>query len=112
MNLPRDQRFKQENILLVGIIPAFEHEPNSLNTFMKPLVKELQLFWNRLFTAQSPKFKLQFKLALMCIACDVPAARKLCGFMGNLGCSRYLKFFPGGFERKNFSGFDRDQWPK
>ena len=22
MNLPRDQRFKQENVLLVGIIPA------------------------------------------------------------------------------------------
>ena len=33
MNLPRDQRFKQENVLLVGIIPAFEHEP-SLYSFV------------------------------------------------------------------------------
>lgn len=117
MNLPRDQRFKQENVLLVGIIPAFEHEPTSLNSFMKPMVAELKQFWSpgvRLFTAESPKFKLQFKLALMCTACDIPAARKVCGFMGhnaNRGCSRCLKFFPGGFEKKDFSGFARDTWP-
>lgn len=94
MNLPRDVRFKEENILLVGIIPAFEHEPPSLNTFMEPLVRELQEFWDpgvKLFTAESPRFKILFKLALMCVACDIPAARKVCGFMGhsaNKGCSR------------------------
>ena len=106
INLPREQRFKRENILLVGIIPAFEHEPGNLNPFMQPLVDELQQFWSpgiRLFTAESPKFRLQFRLALMCVACDIPAARKVCGFMGhgaNLGCSKCLKFFPGGFDKK------------
>ena len=110
MNLPRDQRFKQENVLLVGIIPAFEHEP-PLNPFMEPLVRELQEFWNpgiRLFTAESPRFKLQFRLALMCVACDIPAARKVCGFMGhsaNLGCSRCLKLFPTVSDKKK-----RLQW--
>ena len=115
-NLPREQRFKQENVLLIGIIPAFEHEPTSLNSFMKPLVNVKQ-FWSpgiRLFTAESPKFKLTFKAALMCVACDIPAARKVCGFKGhnaNLGCSRCSKYFPGGFEKKDFSGFERDSWP-
>ena len=50
----------------------------------------------------------------MCVACDIPAARKVYGFMGhsaNLGCSRWLKFFPGGFGGKDFSGFDRELWP-
>ena len=37
-------------------------------------------FWNqgvRLYTAESPKYKLLFKIALMCIACDIPAARNV-----------------------------------
>lgn len=73
---------------------------------MEPLVSELQQFWNpgvRLFTAESPKFRLQFRLALMCVACDIPAARKVCGFLGhsaNLGCSRCLKFFQVDLMRK------------
>ena len=103
VNLPREQR---ENILLVGIIPAFEHEPSSLNSFLEPLVQELKQFWRpgiRLFTTESPKFRLLFRVALMCVACDIPAARKVCGFMGHgatLGCSRCLKEFPGGFDKK------------
>ena len=119
MNLPRAERFKQQNVLIIGIIPAFEHEPDSLNFFLRPLVDELKEFWNpgmRLYTAESPKFRLNFKIALMCVACDIPAARKCCGFKGhtaNYGCSRCKKHFPGGFgERKDFSGFDRHDWPQ
>ena len=33
INLPRNEHFKQENVLLVGVIPAFEHEPDTLNPF-------------------------------------------------------------------------------
>ena len=103
--------------MLVGILPAFEHEPSSLNTFLKPLVDELVEFWNqgvRFYIAESPKFKLLFKMALMCVACDIPAARKCCGFKGhnaNLGCSRCAKFFPSGFGTKDCSGFLRELWP-
>ena len=117
MNLPRSERFKQENILLLGVIPAFEHEPSSLNSFLQPLVSELQEFWAsgvRFYTAESPKYKLLFKMALMCVACDIPAARKCCGFKShnaNKGCSRCAKFFPGGFGNKDCSGFNRSSWP-
>ena len=118
MNLPRGERCKQQNVLIVGIIPSFAHEPDTLNPFLEPLVGELKEFWNpgvRLHTAESPKYKLLFQSALMCVACDIPAARKCCGFKGhsaNLGCSRCLKFFPGDIGNKDFSGFDRDTWPK
>ena len=83
---------------------------------MVPLVQELQEFWSpgvRLFTAESPRFKPKFKLALMCVACDIPAARKVCGFMGraNLGCSQCLKPFPSVNDRKDRSGFNRESWP-
>ena len=117
MNLPRSVRFKQENVIIVGIVPAFEKEPSTLNSFFLPLVNELKEFWTdgvRFNTAESPNYKLLFKAALMCVACDIPAARKCCGFKGhsaNLGCSRCLKYFAGGFGKKDYSGFDRASWP-
>lgn len=50
-----------------------------------------------------------------CCASDIPAAHKLCGFVGhsaNHSCSHCNKFFPGGFsEKKDYSGFDRSSWP-
>lgn len=46
LNLPRSERLKKENILIIGIIPPFEHEPDSLNSFLKPMVDELKEFWN------------------------------------------------------------------
>ena len=56
MNLPRSERFKQENVILVSIVPPFEHEPSTLNSFLRPLVDELKEFWVsgvRLNTAES-----------------------------------------------------------
>ena len=46
LNLPRECRFKQENTILVGLIPG-PHEPShDINTFLKPLVEDLLKFWN------------------------------------------------------------------
>ena len=53
--------------------------------------------------------------ALTCVTCDIPAARKVCGFLGhnaNLGCSKCLKkFHRDRFgDKADFSGHDRDNW--
>ena len=45
MNFPRRVRFKRENVILVGVIPALKSKPSSLNTFLKPLVDELRILW-------------------------------------------------------------------
>ena len=85
---------------------------------MKPLVDELSEFWHsgvRLNTYESPSYKLLFRLALLCVACDIQAARKCCGFKGHSathGCSRCNKSFPGGIGQKDYSGFDRSSWPQ
>ena len=43
------------------------------------------------------------RVALLCVACDTPAARKVSGFVGhsaNLGCPRcYCEFSEGGLAR-------------
>ena len=53
------------------------------------------------------------RCALLCVSCDLPAGRKVCGFLGHgahIGCSRCLKRFSGGIGAMDFSGFDRENW--
>ena len=110
MNLPRSERFKLENVIIVGIIPALTKEPPSLNYFLNPLVTELKALWRgiKIRTFRSPTEGAEIRAAVICCAIDIPAARKLCGFVGhsvNHGCSHCNKFFPGG--EKDYSGLDR-----
>ena len=59
------------------------------------------------------KDEILIRCALLCVACDLPAGRKVCGFLGHsatLGCSRCLKAFPGAVGCKNYSGFNRSLW--
>ena len=53
-------------------------------------------------------------VALLCLACDLPAGRKVCGFLGHsatLGCSRCMKHFCGSVGNMDYSGFNRERWP-
>ena len=50
-----------------------------------------------------------------CLACDVPAARKVGGFIGHRGyrgCSRCLKMFPTEHfgDYNDYSGFEKSNW--
>lgn len=91
--------------------------PKNLNSFLKPLVEKLNALWKwvRLLSSLST-IPLIFKAALLCASSDIPASRKLCGFKGHsaeLGCSRCLKQFPGGFgEKRDYSGFGEQNWQK
>ena len=114
MNLPRAERFKRENIIVVGILPG-PHEPSSLNPFLIPVVAELKELWEdgiEVCHSRSPTVPQKFFAALLLVACDVPAARKLCGFLGHgakRGCSKCKKeFIPGKHfgEKMNFGGFE------
>ena len=85
MNLPRSERFKRKNVILVGLIPSCIKEP-ATNTFVKPLIDELLQAWHDGFNFKSIVDGQQhiYKCALLCVGCDIPATRKLCGFLGNL----------------------------
>ena len=82
LNLPRTVRYKIENILVVGIIPG-PKEPSSLNTYISPLVDELLDLWENGLTINTGVEVANVRAALICAACDIPAARKLCGFLGH-----------------------------
>jgi hypothetical protein len=82
MNLPRDQRFLKEYILISGILPgAKEPSPYQLNCYLKPLVDDLILLWEEGISLTVNGKEEQFYAMVLSIASDVPAARKLSGFL-------------------------------
>ena len=114
LNLPRTLRYKQENIILVGLIRAANEPHHDLNSFLKPLVEDLLKFWDgiELYVA-SMKYQKQIRCALLCVACDLPVGKKFSGFLGynaHLGCSRCYKRFSGTVGSMDYSGFDRSTW--
>ena len=92
-NLPISIRNNPDNIILVGIIPGPTEPHLNLNSYLAPLVDELNKAWTD--GIQVPLNKIEgsmtvtVRLALNCVACDIPATRKACGFLGHratLGC--------------------------
>lgn len=79
MNLPRNERFKTENVILVGVIPGPSEPKLNVNPYLSPLVYERLVLWNdgvQLRHHGSPFVAETFKACLLCVACDIPASRK------------------------------------
>ena len=114
LNLPRSIRFKRENVILFGIIPGPREPSLTINSFLSPLVADLLQLWDGVVLKISDSVNAVFKCALLGVACDLPAARKTCGFLShsaNLGCSRcYQKFSRGFGLRSCYGNFERDVW--
>ena len=115
-NLPRSERFKVENIIVVGCIPGPREPKGNINSFLKPLVDELLELWSGVQLSTDTMFGYtSVRCALSCISADIPAIRKSCGFAGHsatMGCSKCLKKFPcrAFGEKLDYSGYDRERW--
>lgn len=51
-------------------------------------------------------YEVKVRCALVCVACDLPAGRKTCGFLSynaHFGCSHCWKEFPGPVGSVDFS---------
>ena len=113
-NLPREHRFKEENIMLVGVIPGPQEPSLSVDSYILPLVEELK----RSFSEGIPVVScngtsIKIRAMLSCVSCDIPATRKLCGFLSHnakLGCNKCYKQFNVMSKQTDFSGFNRALW--
>ena len=85
MNLPREERFKAENVIIVGIIPGPNEPKGNINSFLQLLVNELIDLWDGVILENSkiPGGMIKIRVALLAICCDIPAARKCGGFAGH-----------------------------
>lgn len=88
--------------------------PRDISSFLYPLVQELLLFWRgdylNVFGYAEPQL---VRGAVLCVACDMPASKKVGGFLGHAarhGCSKCMKEFPGSVGNKDYSGFNWSSW--
>lgn len=82
---------------------------------MAPLVEELKELWDGISVPLCVPIKgnVVIRLAVICVACDIPAVRKLCGFAGHsacLGCSKCKYKCEHQSWGMDFSGYDRSEW--
>ena len=112
LNLPRSLRFKPENIIITGIIPG-PKEPNQtkMNSYLRPVVKELNALFTEGFTIEQGSQVYKIFVALIASVCDLPATAKLGGFLNHnshYGCWKCCKYFPYVEElnRNDFSGIE------
>ena len=115
LNLPRSKRYSSDNVILLGVIPGPKEPELTINSFLEPFVDELLQLWDGV-AMKTHNSAVLVRAALLCVACDIPAARKVCGFVGHnslLACSRCLKVFPteNFGDKADYSGFVREEWP-
>jgi len=114
-NLPRELRFKPQNIITLALLPGpKEVKSHHINHYLAPLVDQLLELWNgvEIPTNESPNGKKN-KCAVIYYSCDIPAARKLCGQISAriacFQCEKHAQF--DARHQPNFGGFsDMDDW--
>ena len=97
---------------VAGIIPGpKEPKQHQMNSYLRPLIKELNSLWTDGFEIKQGLQKYRIFAALLGTVCDIPAAQKVYEFVGhafNLCCCKCKKYFPynGELQRVDFSGAD------
>ncbi|VDB89959.1 unnamed protein product [Peniophora sp. CBMAI 1063] len=86
LNLPPNIRFKDENMILIGIVPG-PKEPSleQINFVLRPLVDDLLELWTTgVFLSQTPEVPRgrRVRAALVPLVADMPAAQQAGGFAG------------------------------
>lgn len=66
LNLPREERFKEENLIIVGLIPGPKEPKIHVNSFLDPLVDELLQLWEGVQLPNSQTLRA----AILCLSSD------------------------------------------
>ena len=68
LNLPRQERFLKQYILLVGVIPGPKEPALHINAFLQPLVDELKQLWEGVCVKTSNSTSAIIRAAHICVA--------------------------------------------
>jgi hypothetical protein len=77
LNLPRNHRYLPKNVLVWGVIPGKKEPKLLINSYLDPLVRQLDDLGERGMKVNDNEI-IKCKLLLICG--DIPAIRKTCGF--------------------------------
>ena len=73
LNLPRNECFKEENVILVGMIPGPQEPTKHINSFLAPNVHDMKVLSDGVNAHLSDNGLVTIRAVLACIACDLPA---------------------------------------
>ena len=68
LNLPLEERFLKEKVILVGIIPGPKEPALHMNSFLQPLVDELKELWEGVIVSIPNKISTIILAELICVA--------------------------------------------
>jgi hypothetical protein len=107
-NLPRAERFLEENMILIGVLPGpKETSRTQLQGALAPLRDELlELF--RGVPLQAGDRRAVVRAFLFMVVCDIPAARMTCGFARE--ASAYGCPYCHGRQTKRCGGSAHNDW--
>jgi hypothetical protein len=114
-NLPRDIKFKRENMLYLELLPGPEEvKLHKINHYLSPIVIELLEFWDGVSlpsTDLHPTGK-RIQIAVICYNNNIPAIRKLYNHISALvSCHRCYKIANISKRKFNYRGFnDMTEW--
>lgn len=115
-NLPREKRYKEENFILVGLIPGPKEPSLSIDSYLQPFIDELKSIYSEGLVVSTPqRTHVTIRIAVSCICCDIPATRKVSGFLSHnakLGCNKCYKEFgiSESYTSAGTSEYDRASW--
>lgn len=83
LNLPRRMRFKDRFVMMLGVIPGPSEPPRDINSYLKPIVDELQLLDKGIQIDDGSPVGNTYRVRILGCSSDIPATRKLGGFLGH-----------------------------
>src|SRR5205814_6247313 len=113
-NLSRSKRFKSSNtITLIVISGPGEPKLHKLNYYLAPIIDQFIELWKGIDISTNETSSKHIRAAIICCACDILAARKLCGLISARAachlCEKVANF--DDRNQSNFGGFDdMNQW--
>ena len=81
MNLPRAERFKEDNVMLLGVIPGPKEPSLNINTYIEPIVNDLLQLEKGIMMRDYSHAGNVYRFRLFSCSSDLPATRKLGGFL-------------------------------
>src|SRR5207248_11034703 len=83
-NLPQSERFKTSNTITLAVIPGpGEPKLHKLNHYLALIIDQFIELWKGIDILTNETSSKHIQSAIICFACDIPAARKLCGLISD-----------------------------
>ena len=83
VNLSREESFKTENLIVVGIIPGPKELKHNINSFLQPMVDDTTDLWAGVILNTENGTPVIIRAAILALSSDIPATWKCGSFVGH-----------------------------